>query len=123
MQKQPTTYRLFASLFALLLLFAPIVQSMAYDLGYEKISQAIKKDQNSDAEEDQSSNETFLYAASSFQAVITASIQLDFDLIDYLSEIPALITPLKEFVQIPILPTQSVYIQNICAYCIAPHAP
>lgn len=126
MQKQPLTYRLFASLFALLLLVAPIAQSLAYGVSGEQLPVLVDHQSleiNAAEDDEQSSEETQLHAPSSFQAIITTGIQLDFDLIHYVSDIPELVTPLKEFVQIPILPTQSVYIQNICAYCIAPHAP
>jgi len=125
MHKQSATYRLFASLFALLLLAAPITQTLAYGVSAEQFQQLAKSQgvENGADEDDKSSEETQLHAPSSVQAIITAGIQLDFDLISYLSDVPDLVTPLKEFVQVPDLPTQSVYIQNICAYCIAPHAP
>jgi len=123
MQIPSFTYRLISFIFALLLLVAPMVQSLAYGFGYEHVQQVIENNQLNASEDDQTEEETKIYASSNIQAVITSGIQLNFDVIDYLYDFPEPITPLKEHIQVPVFPTQSPCIQNICAYYIAPHAP
>ncbi|MGB0524567.1 MAG: hypothetical protein ACPGJS_16460 [Flammeovirgaceae bacterium] len=123
MHKQHTTYRIFASFFAILLLFAPISQNLAYTNGIDQIKEVLETEKDSKQADKDADNQTYLHAASAIQAVIITGIHLNFDVVDYLYDFPKPVTPLKEFVQIPILPTQSGHIQNICAYYIAPHAP
>lgn len=123
MHKQHATYRLFASLFAVLLLLAPISQNWAYSRGLAQVKEIKQVKQEDTTTDEDSSDETSLVAASTFQAVITAGIHLNFDVVYHFHRFPEPVTPLKELFQSPVLPTQSGYIQNICAYYIAPHAP
>lgn len=120
MQKQQATYRIFAVLFALLLVIAPISQNWAIGKSLDAVKQE-QKDQTSDEKKD--SDETSISTAYAFHATITVGIHLDFDIVDYLPSFPEPVTPIKEFVQIPSFETLSGYLQNICAYYIAPHAP
>ena len=122
MQQQQATYRVFAAFFALLLLFAPIAQSWGHDIRLSQIEQIAKKKKDEAKQDDDTSKEV-IYASSSVQAVINAGLHLDFDVIAYLDIFHEHITPIKEFTQVPILPTQSRHIKNICNYYVAPQAP
>lgn len=124
MYKQHATYRLFASLFAILLVLAPISQNWAYNVSIEQVKEVKQASQEEGGtEDDSSSDDTVLVAASTFHAVITAGFHLNFEVVYHAYDFPEPLILVKEILQTPVLPTQSGYIQNICAYYIAPHAP